>query len=119
MITLRNKGVVDEADLVEASNVLAALGQPIRLAIVFALSDGELSAGEIAERVNAERSNVSRHLGLLVNAGVLVCRREAQQIRYRLKTPCVLDIVRCIDGVRKQPAVSARRCCSTGRRVRR
>jgi ArsR family transcriptional regulator len=111
--------VVDEAGLVEASNILAALGQPIRLAIVFALSEGELSAGEVAQCVDAERSNVSRHLGTLVNAGVLVCRREAQQIRYRLKTPCVLNIVRCIDGVRSKPGETAWRCCSTGRRARR
>ena len=53
------------------AEVFKALGHPIRLAVVEALRDGEACVCDIAEAVRAERPNVSRHLAVLVAAGVL------------------------------------------------
>jgi len=78
------------------ANVFKALGHPVRLAIAEALADGEVCVCELAEAVGAERSNVSRHLSLMVSAGVLVSRKEGLMVYYKLKTPCVLNFLGCV-----------------------
>lgn len=81
------------------ADVIQAIGQPIRLAIVYLLADGELCVCDIAERVGAERSNVSRHLSQLLKAGVLDVRKDGLKMIYSLRTPCVLRFLSCITDV--------------------
>jgi len=83
----------------QRAEVFKALGHPIRLALVEALRDGDRCVCDIARAVGAERSNVSRHLAVLVRAGVLDSRKTGLEVRYRLKTPCVLDSFACIEGI--------------------
>ena len=58
------------------ADVIAAAGHPIRLAIIDFLRDGERCVCDISEYVGAKRSNVSRHLGVLLNAGVVSQRKD-------------------------------------------
>lgn len=57
------------------------LSVPVRLAILHALHDGERSVREITERVASSQPNVSKHLRVLVQAG-LVARREEGPTTY-------------------------------------
>ena len=85
------------------AEVLKALAHPIRLAVADFLRDGEQCVCDIAEHVGAERSNVSRHLSLMVNAGVLESRKDGLRVLYSLRTPCVLSFLSCAtDVVREQ-----------------
>lgn len=77
------------------AQVLQALAHPIRVAIVDLLRDGEVCVCKIAERVDAERSNVSRHLAIMLNAGLVKTRKEGLQVFYSLRTPCVLSFLSC------------------------
>jgi len=86
------------------ATVLAALGHPIRLAVVEFLRDGEQCVCDIAEYVGAERSNVSRHLAVLSRAGVLEHRKDGLRMLYRLKFPCVLQFLGCVTTVLKAQA---------------
>jgi len=81
------------------ARVVAAIGHPIRLAIVDFLKDGEQCVCKIAEHVAAKRSNVSRHLAVLLKAGIVEQRKEGLQMIYSLRTPCILNFMRCIEGV--------------------
>ena len=81
------------------AEVFQAVGQPIRLAIVQLLSEGEMCVCEIAEKVGAKRSNVSRHLAVMLRAGVLGVRKDGLKMIYELRTPCVLDVVSCVTEV--------------------
>lgn len=81
------------------ARVFQALGHPLRLAIVEVLRDGEVCVCDIAERVGAERSNVSRHLAVMLQAGVLASRKEGLQVFYSLRTPCILDFLGCATRV--------------------
>lgn len=87
--------------LILKARMLKALAQPIRLALVDCLQDGERCVCNLAEIVGAERSNVSRHLAVLVNAGVLTCRKKGVMTLYRLKTPCLLKVFGCLDAALK------------------
>jgi ArsR family transcriptional regulator len=77
------------------ARVIGALAHPIRVAIVDLLKDGEVCVCEIAQRIGAERSNTSRHLAIMLKAGVLKTRKDGLQVFYSLRTPCVLNFLNC------------------------
>ena len=52
----------------------------------------------------AERSNVSRHLSVMVAAGVLESRKDGLKVMYRLKTPCVVGFLECVREVLRERA---------------
>ena len=81
------------------ADVIAAAGHPIRLAVIDFLKDGEQCVCDIAEHIDAQRSNVSRHLGVLLNAGIVEHRKDGLRMMYSLKTPCVLNFMKCVEGV--------------------
>jgi DNA-binding transcriptional ArsR family regulator len=77
------------------AQVITALAHPIRVAIADLLKDGEICVCNIAERIGAERSNTSRHLAIMLNAGVVKTRKDGLQVFYSLRTPCVLNFLTC------------------------
>jgi len=86
------------------AEVAKAIAHPLRIAIVNYLKDGEQCVCDIAGHIGSERSNVSRHLSVMVNAGLLECRKEGLKVIYRLKCACIVDFFSCVSGVLKQQA---------------
>ncbi|MGA2070963.1 MAG: metalloregulator ArsR/SmtB family transcription factor [Sedimentisphaerales bacterium] len=86
------------------AQVAQAIGHPLRLAIIDFLKDGPQCVCDIAEHIGSERSNVSRHLSLMVAAGILEYHKKGLQVIYELKCPCILDFFSCMSGVLKQRA---------------
>lgn len=66
-------------------DVLKALAEPNRRAILQLVSDGELPAGEIATHFAVSRPAISQHLGILRDAGLLVERRAGTRRFYRAR----------------------------------
>jgi ArsR family transcriptional regulator len=81
------------------AEVVRSLAHPIRLAIADFLKGGEQCVSDIAEHVGAERSNVSRHLSVMLRAGVLRTRRDGVTVFYELRTPCILNFLACASDV--------------------
>ena len=86
------------------AEIAKAIGHPLRVAIIDFLKDGEQCVCDIAQHVGSERSNISRHLSVMVRAGVLGYRKEGLKVIYKLKTPCILDFFSCVAVVIKQQA---------------
>jgi len=86
------------------AEIAKAIAHPLRIAIIDFLKDGEQCVCDIAEHIGSERSNVSRHLAVMVNAGVLDYRKEGLKVIYRLKCVCILEFFSCVIGVLKQQA---------------
>ncbi|MHC4115411.1 MAG: ArsR/SmtB family transcription factor [Planctomycetota bacterium] len=86
------------------AEIAKAIAHPLRIAIVDFLKDGEQCVCDIAEHVGSERSNVSRHLSVMVNAGMLTCHKEGLKVIYKLKTPCILEFFSCVTTCLKQQA---------------
>ena len=85
------------------AEVIQAAGHPIRLAIIDFLKDGEQCVCDIAAHVGAQRSNVSRHLAVMLKAGVVACRKDGLRVMYTLKTPCILGFLACVsDALRER-----------------
>ena len=61
-----------------------ALGEPLRVRMLDLLRDGELSVSELAERLGAGQQNVSKHLAVLVDVGMLARRKERNHVYYRV-----------------------------------
>lgn len=81
------------------AEIIQAAAHPIRIAIIEYLGKGEQCVCDIVEHVDAQRSNVSRHLTLMLKAGVLECRKEGLKVFYRIKTPCILDFLGCVEKI--------------------
>lgn len=77
------------------AEVMQGLAHPVRLAIVDLLRAGEVCVCDIATAVNAERSNVSRHLAVMFRAGIVRARKHGLKVFYSLRTPCILDFMSC------------------------
>ncbi|HAL44853.1 MAG: hypothetical protein A2Y12_19880 [Planctomycetes bacterium GWF2_42_9] len=86
------------------AEILKALAHPVRVSILDFLKDGEQCVCDIAEFVGSERSNVSKHLSILVSCGILECRKEGLNMIYSLKAKCILGFFDCITTCLKQQA---------------
>lgn len=86
------------------AEIAKAIAHPLRIAIVDYLKDGEQCVCDIAEHIGSERSNVSRHLSVMVNAGLLGCRKEGLKVIYMLKCACIVDFFSCVSRVLRQQA---------------
>ena len=84
------------------AEIAKAIAHPLRIAIVDFLKDGEQCVCDIAGHIGSERSNVSRHLSVMVNAGLLGYRKKGLKVIYKLKTPCIVDFFSCVSSVLKQ-----------------
>jgi ArsR family transcriptional regulator len=89
------------------AEIIAAAGHPIRLAIVDFLRDGEQCVCDIATHVGAQRSNVSRHLGILLKAELVTCRKQGLKVMYAIRCACVIAFVECVTGMLRERARDA------------
>ena len=74
-----------------------ALAHPTRLQILEVLRDGELSVSAIRSKVARDQANISQHLSLLRLRGLVVNRKEGNQVFYSVRDPLlfkVLDLMR-------------------------
>ena len=88
--------------LIEAkAAVLKALDHPTRLWMAEQLADGEKCVCELGEFIDADFSTISKHLSVLKQAGVVVDEKRGKQVYYRLKVPCLLNYLSCVEAVIK------------------
>ena len=72
-----------------------ALGHPTRLFIVHQLGRRDTCVCELTAMVGDDVSTISKHLSVLRNAGIVDSTRKGNQIIYRLKLRCVLNLAGC------------------------
>jgi len=90
------------------ADILAAAGHPIRLAIIEHLADGEKCVCDIVEDLGAGQPNVSRHLAILHQAGLVTRRKEGLRVIYSLETPCILGFLDCVTELLKRRLAGTR-----------
>lgn len=73
-------------DIAEVTRFLTAIGDPVRLQILFLLGEkGEINMGDVAEHFHLSRPAISYHLKVLKEAGVLDNKKVGQEMFYRLQ----------------------------------
>jgi DNA-binding transcriptional ArsR family regulator len=77
-----------------SDSAFKALADPTRREILRLLSERSLTAGEIVSRFSISQPAVSRHLGVLRQAGLVTAERDGQSVRYALDTTVFQDVLR-------------------------
>lgn len=77
------------------AEILEALGHPSRIKILQVLEKDERSVGGFEKIVKIQQSNLSQHLRILEDRGILECQRTGMEVYYRIKDEEGIDIIRC------------------------
>lgn len=83
----------DDDNTTLTANALKAMAHPLRWKILCSLGNAELSVGEIVERTGTSQSNISQHLEQLRNKNIVVSRKEANRIYYRIRNSQLLELI--------------------------
>lgn len=75
-----------------------ALGDPSRLRIVNRLMNGERPVQELLAETGLTQTNLSRHLGLLRQAGIVERRSDGNRAFYRIADPTLIDVCEIVCG---------------------
>lgn len=88
----------DQSDEVFASaaELFKLLSTPMRLKIISALCHGEKNVSQLLGEIDTTQPNMSQHLATLRRAGVLVHRRDATQIYYRIGSQRAATLCRAV-----------------------
>ena len=82
-----------DEDIERAARSLKAMAHPLRLKILCTLGDGEISVQDIVERVGTSQSNISQHLAILRDKGILAARKDANRVYYRVGDARTLRLI--------------------------
>src|SRR4030066_2315899 len=82
-----------EEDIQQAAQAIKAIAHPLRLKILCTLGDREISVQEIVEHVGTSQSNISQHLAILRDKGILASRKDANRVFYRVGDARTLRLI--------------------------
>lgn len=86
-------------DVEPAAELLRSLASPQRLAIVCTLIEGERAVSELEATLGIRQPSLSQHLGSLREAGLIVGRREAKAVFYRVSDPRAAAVVEALHAI--------------------
>ena len=91
-------------------SVLSALAEPTRLEAMRLLADGsEHCVCELMRKLGATQSRMSRHMQVLKQAGLVLDRRDAQWVRYRINPGLPPSLIRLVEAALERPIMVTER----------
>ena len=91
--------ITRDEDIERASRSLKAMSHPLRLKILCTLGDQEVSVQDIVERVGTSQSNISQHLAILRDKGILSSRKDANRVFYKVVDNRTLQLISMMRNV--------------------
>jgi ArsR family transcriptional regulator len=76
-----------------AARALKAISHPLRLKILCVVGDLEVCVQDIVDAVGTSQSNISQHLAILRDKGVLTTRKDANRVFYRVADQRTLQLI--------------------------
>ena len=74
------------------------IGEPMRIRILDALRDGPLSVNELTEHLGASQQNVSKHVGVLAQAGIVAREKQGTRVSCSIADPVIFDLCELVCG---------------------
>jgi DNA-binding transcriptional ArsR family regulator len=74
------------------------IGEPMRIRLLDRLREGEATVNELSEALGASQQNISKHLGVLAEAGILGRRKAGTHVYYRIADESVLVLCEQVCG---------------------
>lgn len=90
----KDDGMTDDMVFKIKADFLKGLSHPIRLQIIEYLKNGEASVGKLVQKLGVEQSNLSRHLAMLRDLGVLEARQEKTTVYYNIHDYDIFKVLR-------------------------
>jgi ArsR family transcriptional regulator len=90
---MKNKLIDKDEDILQAAQAMKSIAHPLRLKVLCVLGEGELSVQEIVDSVGTSQSNISQHLAILRDKGILSTRKDANRVYYRVGDQRTLKLV--------------------------
>ena len=79
------------------------IGEPMRIRLLDHLREGDATVGELTEALGASQQNVSKHLGVLHQAGILARTKDGTAVRYAITDETVFALCEQVcGGLREQ-----------------
>ncbi|MDZ7642729.1 MAG: metalloregulator ArsR/SmtB family transcription factor [Desulfurivibrio sp.] len=78
----------------EVAKLLKTMAHPIRLKILCLLLDREMTVGELHQAVQTTNANVSQHLNILRNQGIIDYRKSANFIHNRISEGRIVELIK-------------------------
>ncbi len=88
-------------ELSAKAEIFKALAHSSRLFIVERLLEREYCVNELTELIGVEMPTISKHLSVLKNVGIIECRKERNNVYYKIKCSCVSDILACAEKMQR------------------
>ncbi|MGF1615659.1 MAG: ArsR/SmtB family transcription factor [Gammaproteobacteria bacterium] len=82
-----------DEDIERASRSMKAIAHPLRLKILCTLGGSEVSVQDIVDEVGTSQSNISQHLAILRDKGILTARKDANRVYYRVGDARTLRLI--------------------------
>ena len=95
----RSELMAREEDIDQASRSLKAMSHPLRLKILCVLGNKEVSVQDIVENVGTSQSNISQHLAILRDKGILKSRKDANRVFYKVGDERTLKLIEMMQHV--------------------
>ncbi|WP_217914979.1 ArsR/SmtB family transcription factor [Miltoncostaea marina] len=81
------------------------IGEPMRIRLLDALRDGPRTVNELTEALGATQQNVSKHVGVLAQAGIVARRRDGNRVRCSIADDTIFELCELVcGGLRRQVA---------------
>ena len=74
------------------------IGEPMRIRLLDRLRDGEASVSDLAELLDASQQNISKHLSVMADVGIVGRRKHGNHVYYRIVDQGVLDLCERVCG---------------------
>ena len=85
--------ITRDEDIDRAARSLKAMSHPLRLKILCTLGSNEVSVQDIVDKVGTSQSNISQHLAILRDKGILTTRKDANRVYYRVGDNRTLQLI--------------------------
>ncbi len=95
----RSELLAKEEDIYQASRSLKAMSHPLRLKILCVLGNQEVSVQDIVVNVGTSQSNISQHLAILRDKGILKSRKDANRVFYKVGDERTLKLIEMMQHV--------------------
>ncbi|HUL12300.1 MAG TPA: metalloregulator ArsR/SmtB family transcription factor [Methylococcaceae bacterium] len=99
MTTSNDKIIAEYSEIVRAAQCLKAMSHPLRLKILCTLGNDKVSVQDIVEQVGTTQSNISQHLGILRDKGILACHKNANRVYYYVDDERTLQLIRMLKEI--------------------
>jgi len=90
--------LLSEGQITEAARLFGLLSEPVRLRLLRTLMESDMTVTELVVSTGCKQANVSKHLGILLSAGIVERTKEGTFSRYAMTDPFLKELCALICG---------------------